>query len=96
MNREQREIKPLLNKPSDTEWAKNKLTKEYCVVLPIREEPLTQEEYDNTLVEICLKEEIKRVYAILRNTKNPREYKQNKKYVERLERKLRQCQKTKN
>lgn len=43
-----------------------------------------------------LKEEIKRVNNILRGTKSPREYKQNKKYLERLERKLRQCQKTKN
>lgn len=36
-----------------------------------------------------LKAEIKRVNAILRNTHNPREYRQNKKYLERLERKLR-------
>ena len=43
-----------------------------------------------------LKEEIKRVNNILRGTKNPREYKQNKKYLERLERKLKQCQKMKN
>lgn len=43
-----------------------------------------------------LKAEIKRVNNILRGTKNPREYKQNKKYLERLERKLKQCQKTKN
>lgn len=35
-----------------------------------------------------LKEEIKRVNNILRGTKSPREYKQNKKYLERLERKL--------
>ena len=37
-----------------------------------------------------LKTEIKRVNAILRTTKSPREYKQNKKYLERLERRLRQ------
>lgn len=43
-----------------------------------------------------LKAEIKRVNAILRTTKNPREYKQNKKHLERLERELRQCQKIKN
>ena len=43
-----------------------------------------------------LKAEIKRVNNILRGIKNPREYKQNKKYLERLERKLKQCQKTKN
>ena len=36
-----------------------------------------------------LRQEIKRVNAILRNTKNPNEYRQNKKYLERLERKLR-------
>ena len=35
-----------------------------------------------------LKAEIKRVNAILRTTKNPREFKQNKKYLSRLERKL--------
>ena len=37
-----------------------------------------------------LKAEIKRVNAILRETHNPHEYRQNKKYLERLERKLRQ------
>lgn len=36
-----------------------------------------------------LKAEIKRVNAVLRETHNPREYKQNKKHLERLERKLR-------
>ena len=36
-----------------------------------------------------LKAEIKRVNAILRETHNPNEYRQNKKYLERLERKLR-------
>ena len=36
-----------------------------------------------------LKAEIKRVNAILRETHNPREYRQNKKHLERLERKLR-------
>ena len=36
-----------------------------------------------------LKAEIKRVNAILRETHNPHEYRQNKKYLERLERKLR-------
>ena len=39
-----------------------------------------------------LKAEIKRVNKILRETHNPREFKQNKKYLERLERRLRQCQ----
>lgn len=42
-----------------------------------------------------LKAEIRRVNQVLRETHNPREFKQNKKYLERLERKLRQCQKTK-
>ena len=36
-----------------------------------------------------LKQEIKRVNAILRNPINPHEYRQNKKYLKRLERKLR-------
>ena len=36
-----------------------------------------------------LKAEIKRVNQVLRETHNPREYRQNKKYLERLERKLR-------
>ena len=36
-----------------------------------------------------LKAEIKRVNQVLRETHNPREFKQNKKYLERLERKLR-------
>ena len=35
-----------------------------------------------------LKEEIRRVNQVLRETHNPREFKQNKKYLERLERKL--------
>ena len=39
-----------------------------------------------------LKAEIRRVNALLRETHNPREYRQNKKYLERLERELRQCQ----
>ena len=41
-----------------------------------------------------LKAEIKRVNALLRETHNPREFKQNKKYLERLERKLRLWQRT--
>ena len=36
-----------------------------------------------------LKAEIRRVNALLRETHNPHEYRQNKKYLERLERKLR-------
>lgn len=51
--RNKREIKPLLNQPTD-----------------------------------YLKEEIKRVNQVLRETHNPHEYKQNKKHLERLERKL--------
>lgn len=43
-----------------------------------------------------LKAEIRRVNQVLRETHNPREYRQNKKYLERLERKLRQCQRKKN
>ena len=39
-----------------------------------------------------LKAEIKRVNAILRETHNPNEFRQNKRYLERLERKLRLCQ----
>ena len=42
-----------------------------------------------------LKAEIKRVNQVLRETHNPREFKQNKKYLERLERKLKSCQKKK-
>lgn len=36
-----------------------------------------------------LKAEIRRVNQVLRETHNPKEFKQNKKYLERLERKLR-------
>ena len=36
-----------------------------------------------------LKAEIKRVNEVIRETHNPREFKQNKKHLERLERKLR-------
>lgn len=39
-----------------------------------------------------LKAEIRQINAILRETHNPHEYKQNKRYLERLERKLQQCQ----
>ena len=35
-----------------------------------------------------LKTEIRRVNQVLRETHNPREFKQNKRYLERLERKL--------
>ena len=51
--RNEREIKPLLNQPTD-----------------------------------YLKEEIKRVNQVLRETHNPHEYKQNKKYLKKLERRL--------
>lgn len=64
MNREQREIKPLLNQPTD---------------------------YDKEQ----LKAEIRRVNAIIRETHNPYEFRQNKRHLERLERKLRLCQKNK-
>ena len=37
-----------------------------------------------------LKDQIRLTNAILRETHNPREFKQNKKYLERLERRLRQ------
>ena len=40
-----------------------------------------------------LKAEIKQVNAILRQTHNPREYRQNKRHLERLERKLRMWEK---
>lgn len=40
-----------------------------------------------------LKKEIKRVNQILRETKNPREFRQNKKHLERLERQLRRMTK---
>lgn len=40
-----------------------------------------------------LKTEIKRVNQVLRETHDPHEYRQNKKYLERLERKLKSCQK---
>ena len=62
--RELREIKPLLNQPTD---------------------------YEKEL----LKAEIRRVNQVLRETHNPYTYRQNKKHLERLERKLRLCQKNK-
>ena len=40
-----------------------------------------------------LKKEIKRVNQVLRETKNPYELRQNKKYLERLERQLRRMTK---
>lgn len=61
--RTKREIKPLLNQPTDT------------------------------INEIELKAEISRVNALLRENHNPHTYRQNKKYLERLERKLRLWQK---
>ena len=45
--------------------------------------------FEELMTESELKAEIKRVNQVLRETHNPREYKQNKKYLERLERKLR-------
>lgn len=55
-----------------------------CVVgLDMEKINQRQQEIDN------LTKEIKRVNAILRNKPNPHEYRQNKKYLERLERKLR-------
>lgn len=40
-----------------------------------------------------LKKEIKRVNQVLRGTKNPHEYKQNKKHLEKLEKTLRRMTK---
>lgn len=45
--------------------------------------------FEELMTESELKAEIKRVNEILRNKPNPHEYRQNKKYLERLERKLR-------
>ena len=45
--------------------------------------------------EIEIKAEIRRVNAIIRETHNPYEFRQNKRHLERLERKLRECQKQK-
>lgn len=61
--RELREIKPLLNQPTNYELEQ-------------------------------LKAEIRRVNALLRETHNPHEYRQNKKHLERLERKLQLWQTT--
>ena len=52
-------------------------------------EPLLNQPSDN---EMSLKAEIRRVNQVLRETHNPHEYKQNKAYLKRLERKLKQCQ----
>ena len=71
MNREQREIKPLLNQP----------TNPY--------DPVITPTIDKNLDISWLKAEIRRVNEILRNKPNPHTYRQNKKYLERLERKLR-------
>ena len=46
------------------------------------------------MTEIELKAEIKRVNALLRENHEPHTYRQNKKYLERLERKLRLWQRT--
>ena len=42
-----------------------------------------------------LKDEIRRVNELLRENHEPHTYRQNKRYLERLERKLRLCQKKK-
>ena len=42
------------------------------------------------MTEIELKAEIRRVNQVIRETHNPHEYRQNKKHLERLERKLKQ------
>ena len=52
-------------------------------------EPVITPTIDRNLDISWLKAEIKRVNLVLRETHNPREFKQNKKYLERLERKLR-------
>ena len=52
-------------------------------------EPVITPTIDRNLDISWLKEEIKRVNAVIRETHNPREFKQNKRYLERLERKLR-------
>ena len=52
-------------------------------------DPVFTPTIDRNLDISWLKAEIKRVNAVIRETHNPREFKQNKKYLERLERKLR-------
>lgn len=47
------------------------------------------------MTEIEIKAEIRRVNALLRENHNPHTYRQNKRHLERLERKLRLCQKNK-
>ena len=59
------------------------------VELPLELEEISEKEYINIFEISILKAEIKRVNAILRETHNPREFKQNKAYLKRLERKLR-------
>jgi len=52
-------------------------------------EPVITPTIDRYLDISWLKAEIKRVNQVLRETHNPREFKQNKRHLERLERKLR-------
>ena len=56
------------------------------------EQPILYEVADIVREIEHLKAEIRRVNQILRETHNPHEFKQNKRYLERLERKLRLCQ----
>ena len=84
--RELREIKPILNQP--TKLVEQEIKEEKGVPLKLDIKDISQEEYEKILTMALLKAEIKRVNAILRTTKNPREFKQNKKHLERLERKL--------
>lgn len=53
------------------------------------EQPILYEVVDKVREILHLKAEIRRVNQVLRETHNPIEYRQNKKYLERLERKLR-------
>ena len=85
--RELREIKPMLNQPTKVE---QKLKEEKGVPLKLDIKDISQEEYEKILAMALLKAEIRRVNAVLRETHNPHEYRQNKKHLERLERKLKQ------
>ena len=111
MNREKREIKPLLNQPSGIERktellvADDKISNGEELPQSIKDIPIPKSLKERTkgkifiakmtfgkediMTESELKAEIKRVNEILRNKPDYHTYKQNKKYLERLERKLR-------
>ena len=77
------------------EWDNNKVDNKSNAPTPLDIQKCNHEDFVKALDIGLLEAEIRRVNALLRENHKPHTYHQNKKYLERLERKLRECQRQK-